>query len=115
MYMDNVLVDSKISAITEKIATEFKPEKIILFGSWAWGKPEPDSDVDMLIVKESFRPRAEREYELRSLLFPSEIPVDIIVYTPNELKQKIENDHNLFLKDIVNNGITLYENNQIRN
>lgn len=113
--MNNVFADKKITEIIKKITAEFKPEKIILFGSWAWGKPEPDSDVDMLIVKKSSKPRAEREYELRSLLFPPEIPLDIIVYTPEELKQKIENDRNLFLKDIVNNGLTLYDNNKICN
>lgn len=113
--MNNSFADPKILTMVNKITTEFKPEKIILFGSWAWGKPEANSDIDMLVVKESSKPRSEREYELRTLLFPSEIPLDIMVYTPGELKQKIERDQNLFLKDIVNNGIILYDNNKIRN
>ena len=41
----------KISEITKQIIAEYDPEKVILFGSFAWGKPGPDSDVDLLIVK----------------------------------------------------------------
>ena len=42
-------IDKKIAEITDKIVKEFKPEKIILFGSYAWGKPNKDSDIDLLV------------------------------------------------------------------
>ena len=43
--------EKEIKKIAEKIAKEYKPEKIILFGSYAWGKPGPNSDVDLFVVK----------------------------------------------------------------
>ena len=53
----------KIKQVAAKIVQEYKPEKIILFGSHAWGKPIPDSDVDLFIVKNSNKRRSDREYE----------------------------------------------------
>lgn len=53
----------KLKKVTEKIVKEYKPEKIILFGSHAWGKPSRDSDVDLFIVKNSKKRRSDREYE----------------------------------------------------
>lgn len=112
--MDTVVTQEKIQEIAEKIAKEFQPEKIILFGSWAWGKPNQDSDVDILVVKESNKPRMEREREVRSIFFSAGIPIDILVYTASELKEKIDGDRNLFLEDIINNGKILYANDKIR-
>ncbi|MEK7658033.1 MAG: nucleotidyltransferase domain-containing protein [Patescibacteria group bacterium] len=51
----------KIQEITNKIVKEYNPRKIILFGSYAWGKPTEDSDVDLFIIKDSFDRRIERE------------------------------------------------------
>lgn len=112
--MDTVVTQEKIQEIAEKIAREYDPEKIILFGSWVWGKPNQDSDVDILVIKKSNQPRMEREREVRSMLSPVGIPLDILVYTPSELKEKIEDDRNLFLEDIIHNGKILYANDQIR-
>ncbi|MBI3335455.1 MAG: nucleotidyltransferase domain-containing protein [Candidatus Portnoybacteria bacterium] len=98
----------EIKRITQKIVKEYQPEKVILFGSWAWGKPGSDSDVDLLVVKRSQKPRLERERELQALLSHREIALDILVYTPEELERGINENHNLFLEDIVRNGRVLY-------
>lgn len=45
------LYQEEIKKITTKIVKKYKPEKIILFGSFTWGKPTKDSDVDLLIIK----------------------------------------------------------------
>jgi uncharacterized protein len=97
----------KLKQITDKIVKEYKPEKIILFGSWAWGKPGPDSDVDLFIVKETKNTR-ETAKEIDGSIFPRPFPIDIIVYTPSELEQSINQNRNLFIEDIVRNGQTLY-------
>lgn len=106
--MDKTIIEQKIKEVTAKIVREFSPEKVILFGSWAWGNPGPDSDVDLLVIRDSAKPRIERQMELRDSLRDAGIPMDLLVYTPSEIKEKIEKDRNLFLEDIVNNGAVLY-------
>ena len=51
--MDRVVFEQKLKEITDKIVKEYQPEKIILFGSWAWGEPHEWSDVDLFIIKRS--------------------------------------------------------------
>ncbi|MCL4824869.1 MAG: nucleotidyltransferase domain-containing protein [Anaerolineales bacterium] len=73
----------------KRIVAELKPEKIILFGSYAYGKPTPDSDVDLLVVA-----RGNKRKNLIStslLLYPRPFPVDIIVKTPDELASALRN------------------------
>lgn len=106
--MDKITVEQKIQEITQKIVKKYKPEKVILFGSWAWGNPGPDSDVDLLVVKRSLKSRVQREQELNALLFPRETPLDLLVYTPDELEQSINKNRNLFIEDIIRNGRVLY-------
>ena len=83
------------------------PEKIILFGSYAYGRPTPDSDVDLLIVWDTDKSRRERVVTISLLLYPRLFPVDIIVKTPRELAE--EAPRNFFLQEILNRGVVLYE------
>ncbi len=94
--------------ITDKIIKEYKPEKIILFGSYAWGKPKKDSDLDLFIVKKTKTPRGERHIQVDRLLFDRDIPIDILVYTPREVRQRLLLG-DFFIQDIVNQGEILYE------
>lgn len=103
----------KLREFVEKIVRLSKPEKILLFGSWAWGKPTEDSDIDILVIKQSDQSRRDRERELRSQLYPAGVAFDLLVYTPEELKEKIEQDRNLFLEDIINNGTVIYADDKI--
>jgi len=98
----------KIQKVVKKIVKRFSPQKVILFGSYAWGKPSKDSDVDLLVIKNSKKRRMEREQELRKLLFPAGVAMDILVYTPQELEKAINEHQNLFLEDIVRNGRVLF-------
>ena len=106
--MDRAQAEQKIKEISDKIIHEYKPEKIILFGSWAWGEPHEDSDIDLLVILESNKPRLERKREILDAIRPSDIPVDLIVHTPYELEESINKNRNLFLEDIVHNGKVLY-------
>lgn len=101
-------IDQKIQTIAGKIVDQYKPEKIILFGSYVWGKPTEDSDVDLLVVKETKKNRFEREHELRIMIFPAGLPVDVLVYTPSELERR-RNLGDLFVEDIVSKGKVLYD------
>lgn len=106
--MEKARIEEKIQEIVGKIVKEYQPEKIILFGSWAWGESGPDSDVDLLVVKKTEKPRLERQQELNNLLFPRAIALDLLVYTPEEVETSINHNHNLFIEDIIRNGKILY-------
>lgn len=106
-------INKQLQDITDKIVEEFKPEKIILFGSYAWGKPGRDSDIDLFVVKESKKQSLDRERELRQLLFGNNFPpMDILVYTPKELKNRLDLE-DFFIKDILNKGKMLYAKQSI--
>jgi predicted nucleotidyltransferase len=93
----------------KRIASELKPEKIILFGSYAYGNPTPDSDVDLLIVMETNGKDKEAYRAASMLLYPRQFPVDIIVKSPKEIEEKLKRKGNFFLREIVTKGKTLYE------
>ncbi|MEW6007371.1 MAG: nucleotidyltransferase domain-containing protein [bacterium] len=97
----------KIQEMVDKIAKKFQPEKIILFGSYAWGKPNKDSDVDFFIIKETKDTR-ELAREIDGSIFPRPFPIDIIVYCSKSV-QKREAMGDFFIKDILNKGKLLYE------
>ena len=100
--------EQEIKNITERIIEEEKPEKIILFGSYATSMTTKDSDVDLFIVKKTTESSRERRLNLRRKLFGIKVPMDILIYTPSEVQIRLDlND--LFIKDIVNNGKLLYE------
>lgn len=98
----------QIRDIADKIAQEYKPEKIILFGSHAWGKPSENSDVDLFVVKDTSDRRIDRSREVNNIVEDADFPMDILVYTPKEV------DYELWLEDffvqrIIEKGKVLYE------
>ncbi len=97
-----------LSMITEDIVRQIKPERIILFGSAAYGEPGEDSDVDLLIIKATKKPRWEREYILAKLLYPPSLPIDHIWRTPEELARRLKAE-DFFYKEILERGRVLYE------
>ena len=100
---------STIKKITTKIVNNFHPQKIIMFGSWAWGKPHPDSDIDFFIVKESAERRIDRGRSLQSHLFGHRFPpMDLLIYTPSEVEKRITLE-DPFILDILKRGKVLYE------
>lgn len=98
----------EIKRITRKIVEEYKPEKIILFGSYAWGKPHKWSDVDLFIIKKSKKRRIDRERELRTILFGNKFPaMDILIYTPKEVEKRLLIG-DFFIKEILSKGKVFY-------
>lgn len=102
-----MITEKDIQQIVTKIAKKYKPEKIILFGSFAWGKPTEDSDIDLLIIKNTNKKFYERIPEVKKIIKGS-LPTDIIVYTPEEVDERINISRNLFIEDILRNGKVLY-------
>ena len=101
-------IDEKvIQEIKEKIITHFQPEKIILFGSYASGASGKGSDLDLLIVQESDSPRHKRSIPIRRLFRGYRIPMDILVYTPSELK-RYKDINGSFAHEILSKGRILY-------
>ena len=102
----------EISAFARKVARQFNPNKIILFGSYAYCKPTEDSDVDILIVM-PFRGRnPEKATEIWKATRPK-FPIDIMVRKPGELKKRLKMG-DFFFRDVVGKGKVLYEVNHER-
>ena len=97
----------KITAIVRRLK-RYKPERVILFGSYAWGRPAKGSDVDLLIVKKSRKRKQDRLDDVNGLLFFSPIPVDALVYTPEELNRRLKLG-DFFFTRIVEEGQVIYD------
>lgn len=104
------VTDDLLREIVQKIVTAFNPQKIILFGSRAYGKPAPDSDVDLLIVTNALKTRSvfERHRAVSDLFPHRRFALDVIVRTPAELEQLVEQGPTFF-KQVVTQGKVLYE------
>ena len=97
----------QIEQIKDKIVSEFHPNKIILFGSYAHDNATENSDLDLLIVQESNLSRHSRAISVRKLLRGSGFPIDVIVFTEEEI-ERWSSVSNAFITQIVNNGKVLY-------
>ncbi|MCI0552913.1 MAG: nucleotidyltransferase domain-containing protein [Anaerolineae bacterium] len=97
-----------ISSFAQKVAKQFNPHKIILFGSYAYGKPTADSDVDILVVM-PFKGRNPKKATEIWMATQPKFPVDIIVRKPSELKKRLRLG-DFFLREITQKGKVLYQN-----
>jgi len=99
-----------IDEIVQRIVSNYKAEKIILFGSRAYGKPTKESDIDLLIIKHTNLPRYKRARGVRKYLWGlTDTPKDILVYTPEEV-EGWKNVEESFITSIIKKGKVLYEN-----
>ncbi len=106
-YADQLIIPDSIDGIVRKITSKMKPEKIILFGSYASGNVSKDSDIDLLIIMNTDLLPAERQRQVSRLLYPRIAPLDIVVKTPGEILKSQENV-DPFINEILHNGIVLY-------
>src|SRR5487761_131459 len=95
-----------IRRYARRIGERFQPEKIILFGSYAYGTPRADSDVDLLVIMPA-RNELDQAFKIRCEV-PTQFPMDLIVRTPKEIKWRLE-EGDLFHTKIVTKGKLLYE------
>jgi predicted nucleotidyltransferase len=104
----NTPVQQRLEEITDLIVDTFDPERIILFGSYAYGHPTPNSDVDLLVIMESEDRPLKRSAQISKLLQPRPFPMDILVRTPDEIQHRL-NIGDLFIQDVMGRGKVLYE------
>lgn|SRR3989338_819778 len=103
------MLDQKIQEITDKIVREFKPEKVVLFGSYAWGVPTKDSDVDLFIVKDDpIKNTHEMGVELEKILLNRPIALDLLVYKPDQVVRRLSMG-DPFVAKVWKQGRILYE------
>jgi predicted nucleotidyltransferase len=100
-----------IRRFAHAVAERFHPDKIILFGSYAYGTPHADSDVDILVVMPA-RNRLDQACKIHWALQPC-FPLDIIVRTPKEMKWRLEEGES-FLTEVMTKGKVLYEKDDSR-
>ena len=84
-----MITEEQIQAVVRRIVEGYAPDKIILFGSYAYGEPTENSDLDLLIIKEKAEAkRAERAIAVRTLLWYLDVPpMDILIRTPAEMER----------------------------
>lgn len=87
---------------------KYKPQKIILFGSAAQGKFDAQSDLDLFILKKTEKRFVDRIEDVLDLVAEFEIPVDPVVYTPQELAQA-KKERRMFIEEILDKGRVIYE------
>ena len=97
----------KIKSLISEIAREFKPQRIILFGSYATGNPTPDSDVDLLVVMPFEGKPVRKAIEIKNRV-NARFPLELIVRTPEQVAYRMANN-DWFIREIVEKGRTLYE------
>jgi len=102
-----LIKQQEIDAVVERIVKEYQPQKVILFGSYADGHPQEDSDLDLLLIKDTHLPRFKRAREVNRLFNPYPFAMDILVYSTEEIK-KWQHHKSSFIAQVLKTGKLLY-------
>ena len=106
---DDVEFDAIVEQIVNKLVHSYGPEKVILFGSRASGRAQPDSDIDLLIIKETQARFIDRWAEVRRILSDATrfVGLETLVLTPQELSDRLRIGDQ-FIEEITRTGRVLY-------
>jgi predicted nucleotidyltransferase len=110
------VTDALLDAMTQRIVQACDPESVILFGSYAHGAPDSDSDIDLFVV---MKPRDAQEtshhriMKVRAVAKLPYLPLDVIVRTPHEVETRLAMG-DFFIKDIIDRGKVLYQRDAAR-
>jgi len=97
----------EIRRFCEAVAREFRPQRIVLFGSYAYGTPTEDSDVDLLVVMPFDRKQGRKSLEIRQRI-PAGFPLDLLVRTPEFVARRLAWG-DCFTREILTKGKVMYE------
>ena len=97
-----------IHEIVRRLIEGAKPRKIILFGSYAYGEPDEDSDIDIIVVEDDVGSKWEESARLRGLLRDILVPMDIIVVSPEEFEFYKHEVGSVF-REAYLKGVVLYD------
>lgn len=103
-----MLKPSEIDNLVRRIVARIQPQKVIIFGSYAKGTATIKSDLDIFIIKETELPMASRANDLASLLSHTLIPVDVHIYTPEEVEVYRQEPFS-FVSSILESGRVSFE------
>src|SRR5437879_9505143 len=96
-----------IRNVTRQIVQQFHPQKVILFGSYAYGQPTEDSDVDLLVLMDMDEPPLHVAAKIAAAI-EHPFPLDIVVRTPTEFVTAVQRK-GVFATEVATKGMTLYE------
>lgn len=102
------MIEPPIEEIARKIVKAFRPRRIVLFGSRARGDARPDADLDLMVEIETHDPPAQRVRAIDALFGLRRWPMDLVVYTPQEVQQQRQYRNSL-IRVIELEGMVLYE------
>jgi predicted nucleotidyltransferase len=103
-------VDEVLDRALQKIIAEYQPEKVIIFGSYAYGKPDSESDLDLLIIKKTDERPIDRRIAIRTLLRPLRLRpiISPIVVTQEEINERLAMG-DPFAEELMKRGRLIYE------
>lgn len=103
-------ISNLISKLTERLKERYQPEKIILYGSYAYGMPDEASDIDLLIIKDTTDRPIDRRITVRQMVsdLRKKVPFSSLVLTPKELSSRLEIGDDFFI-EITKKGKVIYE------
>ena len=102
-----MITAARIKRYCTDVAREFSPERIVLFGSYAWGTPTNDSDVDLMVVMPKRRGTKSQSLEIRQKVHAG-FPVDILVRQPQEIARRLQ-EGDSFVTEVMTRGRVVYE------
>jgi predicted nucleotidyltransferase len=102
------VTEEVLKAMVHRLVTGLHPHKIVLFGSYSYGTPTADSDVDLLVIMDTTARPVDRYLRVSRLLRPRPFPLDLLVKTPEEIAQALVRE-DAFVYEITTRGRVLYE------
>lgn len=103
-----MLTPNEIDNLVRRIVACIQPQKVVIFGSYAKGTATIKSDLDVLVIKETTLPMANRADDLKPMLSQRLIPVDVHIYTPEEVEEYGKEPFS-FINSILRSGKTVFE------
>ena len=103
-----MITQQQIQDVLHSIIASYEPNKVILFGSMVNDNGANANDIDLILIKPTTLPKHLRSVELYKLFLKTQIPIDILVYTPNEYDDEIKNNFSFLYKALQNSKV-LYE------
>lgn len=103
-----MLTANEIDNVVRQIVARLRPQKVIIFGSYAKGTATINSDLDIFVIKDTELPMARRADNLMPMLSQALIPVDVHIYTPEEVEEYTKEQFS-FISSILKTGKTVFE------
>jgi predicted nucleotidyltransferase len=102
-----LIAPEQIQAYCDAVARDFHPQKIVLFGSYAYGQPTPDSDVDLLVIVPFRGNDAAKAIQIRSR-FDTPFPLDLLARKPEFIAKRLR-ERDMFIEWVMTRGRIMYE------